>query len=201
MKKRGGACRINEIKFTGSEVIDDSNNSYDCKPTLHLKSLDKKVEDTKKEMTAVTYQGAKTAVVKTITPRYGSVVGGESVTFGGTGFDSNHANYEIIIDGVACVATAATSTSVTCTTAKRPGLRKSTLSITMTGKGSVSTQGKVFRYVQLWSSDTTWGGEFSPMDGETVHVPEGFNLLVDVDRTPKLNAVLVEGSLIFAPNA
>jgi hypothetical protein len=64
----------------------------------------------------------------------------------------------------------------------------------------VATQGLQYRYVSLWSSDTTWGGEFPPMTGESVYVPAGFNLLVDVDRTPVLNAVIVEGSLTFAPD-
>jgi hypothetical protein len=35
---------------------------------------------------------------------------------------------------------------------------------------------------------------------ESVHVPSGLNLLVDIDSTPELNAVVVEGSLIFAPD-
>jgi hypothetical protein len=35
---------------------------------------------------------------------------------------------------------------------------------------------------------------------ESVYVPAGLNLLVDVDRTPLLNAVVVEGSIIFAPD-
>jgi hypothetical protein len=39
-----------------------------------------------------------------------------------------------------------------------------------------------------------------PMDGETIHIPKGLNLLVDIDHTPQLNAVLVEGSLIFPPH-
>ena len=34
-----------------------------------------------------------------------------------------------------------------------------------------------------------------------VYVPPGLHLLVDVDSTPVLSAVLVEGSLIFAPDA
>ena len=38
------------------------------------------------------------------------------------------------------------------------------------------------------------------MEGESVHVPAGLHLLVDVDSTPILNAVIVEGSLIFPPN-
>jgi hypothetical protein len=38
------------------------------------------------------------------------------------------------------------------------------------------------------------------MEGESVWIPAGLNLLVDVDSTPVLDAVLVEGSLIFPPN-
>lgn len=59
----------------------------------------------------------------------------------------------------------------------------------------------MFKYVTYWSDEDTWGGEFAPVDGETVYVPKGLHLLVDVDFTPVLNLVLVEGSLIFAPDA
>jgi len=38
------------------------------------------------------------------------------------------------------------------------------------------------------------------MDGETVYIPKGLNLLMDIDRSPKLKAVLVEGSLLFMPH-
>lgn len=53
----------------------------------------------------------------------------------------------------------------------------------------------------MWSDDTTWGGEFAPMEGESIYVPEGLNLYIDVDRTPILDLVMVEGSLIFAPES
>jgi len=45
--------------------------------------------------------------------------------------------------------------------------------------------------VSYWSSDSTWGGEFQPMEGESVNIPPGLNLFVDVDSTPVLNLVLV----------
>jgi hypothetical protein len=51
--------------------------------------------------------------------------------------------------------------------------------------------------VSAWSDPDTWGGEFIPIEGESVYVPTGLHLLVDVDSTPILNAVVVEGSLIF----
>lgn len=107
--------------------------------------------------------------------------------------------YSISIDGFNCPVSAATTTSVTCITAKRPGLHETSLRIFIDGQGLVSNRGLVFRYVSVWSSDTTWGGEFAPMEMESVYVPKGLNLFVDVDSTPTLNAVIVEGSLIFAP--
>lgn len=53
--------------------------------------------------------------------------------------------------------------------------------------------------MNAWSDKTTWGGDFAPTEMETIYVPPGLNLLVDVDSTEMLNAVIVEGSLIFAP--
>lgn len=38
------------------------------------------------------------------------------------------------------------------------------------------------------------------MDGESIHIPKGLNLLVDIDESPEINALIVEGSLIFAPH-
>jgi len=39
------------------------------------------------------------------------------------------------------------------------------------------------------------------MYGESVYIPKGLNLLVDVDKTDELNLIMVEGSLIFSPDA
>ena len=38
------------------------------------------------------------------------------------------------------------------------------------------------------------------MNGETIHIPQGLNLVVDINETPFLNTILVEGSLIFIPD-
>jgi hypothetical protein len=106
----------------------------------------------------------------------------------------------VTIDGIDCAVSSATGTEIKCVTGKRPGLKTSTLQIFIRNKGSVSLQGKLFTYVNYWSSDSTWGGEFAPMEGESVYIPKGLNLLVDVDRTPWIYAIVVEGSLIFAPS-
>jgi len=69
------------------------------------------------------------------------------------------------------------------------------------GQGLVATQGLVFRYVSLWSEPQTWGFDIPPQEGESISIPKGQHLLVDIDQTPEVFAVIVEGSLIFAPDA
>jgi len=70
----------------------------------------------------VDYVGSLTPAISAINPRHGTVVGGDSVTFTGTQLSADPSKYTILLDGIVCEATAATSTSVTCTTGKRPGL-------------------------------------------------------------------------------
>lgn len=89
---------------------------------------------------AVTYTSTLTPFLQAITPRFGTVKGGELVTFSGIGFDSDITKYTILIDGRVCSAQSATTTSVTCLTAPRPGLYPNTnLDISVSGKGKVAT--------------------------------------------------------------
>ena len=120
--------------------------------------------------------------------------------FSGDGFVSDPSLYTITIDGIDCPALVADTNSVTCVTKKRPGLVETSLTIFIQGKGLVSTKELVFRYMNYWSNTQTWGDDFIPMDGETIVIPKGLNLLVDIDHTPLLNAIDVEGSLIFPPH-
>jgi hypothetical protein len=151
---------------------------------------------------SVLYAGSQTPHLTSMTPRFGQVTGGDTVTFTGTTFSATTSDYTILIDNRPCAVTAATTTSVTCTTANRPGLFPNpTLTIVINGLGSVATDSQIFRYCNFWSNTITWGGEFAPMEGESVYIPSGLHLFVDVDHTPVLQAVLVEGSLIFAPSS
>jgi len=86
----------------------------------------------------VTYSGALTPLLTAMNPRFGTVTGGTSVTFTGTSFSTDTSKYTIIIDKRTCTVTAATATSVTCTTDHRPGLIKPSLEIYIDGQGLVS---------------------------------------------------------------
>lgn len=187
------SCIINEIKFTGVETIPDENPDYTC----DVKFVQNKV------ITPITnkvqYLGSATPLLTNIEPRFGRVVGGTEVTFTGTTFSPVKEDVTVVIDGINCAVTSSSTTEIKCTTGKRPGLVMTSLDISIKDYGSVSLQQKVFTYVNAWSDDTTWGGEFAPLEMETIYIPPGLNLLVDVDKTELLNAVIVEGSLIFAP--
>ena len=132
--------------------------------------------------------------------RFGSVLGGESVTFTGTNFhDSN--TITVTIDNRVCAVTAQTATSVTCTTADKPYVPDTpVLVINVDGFGDVANMGKSFLYVSKWSLPETWGGDLPPQEGEAIQVPKGQHLLFDIDASPKLSFLNVEGSLIFPPS-
>ena len=51
--------------------------------------------------------------------------------------------------------------------------------------------------MQLWSDPATWGGDNPPEEGDSVDIAAGRHLLVDVDSTPILMFLVVQGSLIF----
>ena len=53
-----------------------------------------------------------------------------------------------------------------------------------------------YQYVDLWSRRSTWGGNLPPVDGDSVYIPAGTNVMLDVSP-PRLNLVVVEGNLVF----
>lgn len=109
-------------------------------------------------------------------------------------------DFQITLDDVPCTITSVTSTEVVCTTGPRIGKweQDPKLEFHINKIGNVALQGNIFSYCSAWSQDSTWGSLFPPVDGESVAVPKGLCLLVDIDKSPKLNLVVVDGgSLIF----
>jgi len=53
-----------------------------------------------------------------------------------------------------------------------------------------------FSYLDRWSSLTTWANREAFVDGDSVIVPKGQAILVDIS-TPKLFLVVIHGMLVF----
>lgn len=124
------------------------------------------------------------------------------MTFTGRNFGTTVADTYIYIDGIECVVQSVADTSIVCLTQPRFGLYEEdpNLEVWIAGKGYADNLGNSFRYVSLWSQDSTWGGRFAPADGESVVVPAGLDLMVDIDASPELNMVLVDGGSIIFPS-
>ena len=153
-------------------------------------------------LNSVTFDASLTPVLTGMSTRFGSVLGGEVVEFYGTGFSAT-ATTTVVIDDRECeVDTSyATTDTIVCTTLDKPYRPdEPSLIITIDGMGYVATMGKVFRYVSRWSDSQTWNYDLSPQEGEAVNIPKGLHLLFDIDSSPKLSFIVVEGSLIFPPD-
>jgi hypothetical protein len=103
--------------MSGVETVDNSDATLSC-----AIALERNNEVFANITETVTYSGSLTPLLTAVNPRYGTVTGGTSVTFTGTNFVTDTTLYSIMIDGRTCTVTAATTTSVTCTTDHRPGL-------------------------------------------------------------------------------
>jgi len=125
------ACVINEITFTGVETIDNSDTTKTCPVKLVT-------GESNQDLNSIVYSNTLTPLLTAVSPRFGTVVGGTEVTFTGTNFVTDISLYKITIDGIDCPVSAASTSSVTCTTGKRPGLVETSLEIYITGLGLVS---------------------------------------------------------------
>lgn len=203
-----GCDDIGEIRWIGHEVIDNEADSYTCEVELVTwdTSSGHVVDET---ITAigvdVTYSTSDTPLLTDIWPMYGAVEGNEEVTFTGDNFpELSTSDYTILIDERDCTVTFISNTEVKCTTAPRIGAweQDPKLEFSIVGVGNVATQSLVYRYCSAWSQESTWGYLFLPVDGESVSVPKGLCLLVDIDTSPILKLVAVDGgTLIFPPDA
>ena len=134
--------------------------------------------------------------MRTVSPLYGDVFGGYDITLQGDNL--NVGNSTILIDGIRCVVSATTSTSIKCTV----GSRLKTPSAGNTFTVTIGTYNAIlldkFTYIMRWSDGRTWGVDIPPIDGDLVFIPKGMSLLVD-QSTPILLGIIVEGgNLIFS---
>lgn len=112
----------------------------------------------------MTYSNTKTPTLTSMSKRHVSVLGGDTITFTGTGFSAS-ATTKVSIDDRDCVVdtNAASTTSITCTTSNKPYKPdEPRLVINIDGFGNVATMNKVIVYVSLWSAPETWGGDLPP---------------------------------------
>jgi len=86
---------------------------------------------------------------------------------------SASAETTVLFDNRECKVTKKTATTIECTTKDKPYVADTpAVSITIAGTGAVATRDLVFRYVSLYSDETTWK-DFLPVEGESISIPKG----------------------------
>lgn len=164
-----GACRITEYKLHGVEAMAESSDSHVCTPKIFLGTTEL---TSTTPLNDVTYSAASTPKLLSISPRFGSVLGGTTVTL--TGENLLGGATTVLFDDRECTVTSASATEIVCTSDDKPYVPDTPVTkIEIEGLGLVATQGLVYRYVSLWSDTETWGGDIPPMEGESIHVPAG----------------------------
>jgi len=136
-----------------------------------------------------------------ISPNNGTALGGTEIRVTGTGFAAAAgapARVTIAFNGVPCTVTAVDAAGATCVTGRRDRIRPVAVSVTVGGAGlaAVNTSLVYFRYLDRWSQLNTWLNKQPPVAGDTVIVPYGQAVLMDVSP-PRLFLFLIEGEVIF----
>ena len=196
-------CAFAEIQFYGI-VVSNQNPS-----TLTSNNCDGVLTINGKTQTfpnLVNYKSSITPVVTNVSPAFASANGGDQITVTGTGFPTGQVDStSITIDGTICDVQSVTSTSAVCITRQAPPRHLRPISLDSSFKVWFNTAGAAgyaagwqdlyFMITERWSQASTWGGLPAPGIGDSVYVPPGLSLLVDVNVN--VYAVIVEGGAVI----
>lgn len=152
------------------------------------------------------YKKTLTPVIMVVSPGRGSSQGGTALTLFGT----NLAGVTSVMMGGlynCTIVGVPQDTQVTCLTANPSPVRPyghlpiealdPSMGVAAPGM-QAAVSGLVYEYADLWSRNSTWGGENPPIDGDSVHVPADQTVVLDVS-SPMLRLVIIEGELRFDP--
>ena len=156
------------------------------------------------------FTDALTPRLVSITPMLGGTGGGTLVTLTGSGLlppdvlssdQLNSTDISVRIDGVSCdwANSMVADTEIQCRTGSHQTTLQALVEVTVRGKGKAEydENSVMFEYVDLWSSQFTWGGEDPPALGESVYIKTGQTVYLDISP-PELNLILIEGAMVFS---
>jgi hypothetical protein len=103
----------------------------------------------------------------------------------------------VTIGGVPCTVQSINSTSIICTTGRASQTNlDASVDVFINGSGYAFSLFQ-FQYLDLWSSQWTWGGDSPPEAGTIVSIDSGVIVFLDI-TPPMLKAIVVDNAtLIF----
>ena len=90
--------------------------------------------------------------------------------------------------GVGCAVVSETETRIECITGARAAADGASMGAALVrvacGAAGLALSSSLFEYVDLWSSRTSWGGRDPPVAGDSVSIPTGRRIVLDVSPPP-----------------
>ena len=177
-------CEVPAFEYTGSDVT--------CNVTVSSVNSMVVLSD------AYTYRVSLTPHVTSLYPTMGGTAGGTTITIEGSGFMSSNTTVSIGDRENECVIIDINDTTIECQTGDFGRSIKAEILVEVDGNFAI-TYGHTFYYIDLWSSNYTWGGQLPPEDGDFIVVPRGQTVAIDVD-TAVLSFLLIQGGTVMFLN-
>ena len=109
-----------------------------------------------------------TSTITKVSPRRGGTGGGVLLCITGNGFIPDISKVHVKIGNSICDVTSANQTYVTCITGpSKLTLQNIDVKVSLKDRGSAFPENATFSYVDVWSSNYTWGGTNPPLKGRS----------------------------------
>ncbi len=201
----GSSCKAMELEFVGLPLTDGSEpTSCPVSVTTQLPVALPFITSAVTfgpvvASTNISLSSALTPAVVNISPNFGTALGGDTITITGVGFQAGSGLETVRFNGMDCVVAMFNDTQILCVTGRRSAILPFSVEVIVRGIGAAivrNPQLTYFSYLDRWSSLTTWANREAPVDGDSVIVPKGQAILVDIN-TPKLFLVVIHGEMYF----
>ena len=207
------SCLSTEVLSNEHLVCQTPSMSMSMSSTNTLCNITVNVDGIRKS-SGFTYKSNLTGTISSVSPNRGGTGGGTTLTINGTNFPyvvfvvlsskerillfRNSLNaVSVSIGETPCVVQTVTRTSITCQTgAHRHSSVRVPILVSINGSG-FAIGPLTFQYIDLWSSQWTWGGDEPPEAGTIVVIENQESIYLDID-TPTLRVLIIDNaSLIF----
>ena len=205
----GSKCEMTQFEFFGVPASATSTCAVQVSvteplthPSLGLMTTDHRVAAKETSSLAFTFTKEATGIIESISPKFGSSLGGERVTIKGRNLAASDQVAAVKINGKVCNVESANAAQIVCrTTARGRRDEMQPLGIVVhnaaEGKGNAIVKPSiVYRYLDRWSQVNTWLNDEPPLEGDTVIIPESQTILMDVSP-PQLFLLQINGMLVF----
>jgi hypothetical protein len=195
-------CRGTEVEFVG--LVFAVNEGASCPIVTTVTTLKEGATSSVSATLAAAVQISAniTPAITNLSPWYGTALGGDLVSFEGAGLGPGVSS--VTLNGMPCSVLAgapyANASRAACVSGFRKDIEPVAVKVLVGGGAGLALVNDsttvYFSYLDKWSTTSTWLLDEPPGDGDSVIVPRGQAVLVDVP-SPKLFLVLVQGEMVF----